>query len=375
MRFVIPCYWVKKGRIGGGEHMLYNLVRGLASQGNELTLKCSKETDLAEQFRATLVQNPNVKIVEGGIPGPRFLSEQWQCFDSHAEVDVTLFPNYFTPVVLPRHIGKVVTIIHDMHYRHFPQTFRSRKRLWLRAAHRVTLKRADRVVLISQEVYHDFIRTYGEQYSEKLTVIYNPVSWDRFGKSEESEHPLTGDPYLLCVAAHYPHKNLDTLIRAFAVLKERFADIKLVIVGQMAKQLAGDSDYPSIIGQLIEELSLAAHVLVTGYVSENELGQWYSHATAFAYPSLFEGFGMPPVEALGLGIPTVTTSRPPLPEVTLGRCLYVEQGRNIHEWVRVLEELFRHPDKYRVSTETQQLIRAKYCIETIARQYMALCAS
>jgi glycosyltransferase involved in cell wall biosynthesis len=375
MRIVIPCYWVKKGRIGGGEHLLYSLVRGLACEGNDLTLKCSSETDLAEEFRAALVEYPNVRIVEGGIAGPRFLSEQWQCFGSCAEADVTLFPNYFTPPVLTRRMGKVVTIICDMHYRHLPDTFRFRKRLWLRGAHYVTLRRADRIVVISHEVYRDFVRVYGAKYAQKLAVIYVPVSWERFGNLQETNHPFEGSPYLLCVAAHYPHKNLDTLVRAFATLKQQMSGIKLVMVGQLASRLAGDDHFRSTLGQLIKELGIAADVVVTGYVPENELGMWYRHASAFVYPSLFEGFGIPPVEALGLGLTTVTTSRPPLPEVTLGRCLYVDRPRNVDEWVSTLGEVVRNPEKYRVSEETQQLIRAKYSIRTIARQYVALCNS
>ena len=92
---------------------------------------------------------------------------------------------------------------------------------------------------------------------------------------------------------------------------------------------------------LIDELGLSDRVILTGYLDDAALGRWYRHAALFAFPSLFEGFGMPPVEALGFGLPVLTTDRTALPEVTLGLARLVSEPENPAAWASHLAEMLR----------------------------------
>jgi glycosyltransferase involved in cell wall biosynthesis len=374
LKMYIPSYFVKTGRVGGAEHMFYNLVYGLSASAADLLLAYGSDADLSGNFLTFLQGRSDIARLRKPFAGPRFLAEQGSCFLPPERRDATLFPNYFTPPLLPARLGKVVTVIHDLQYRHFPEYFPARKRAWLRCSHRLTMERADTVVCISEVVKEDLLAVYGERFRLKLRTIHNPVCWDRFGP-EGQEHPLHGRPYLLSVAAQYPHKNLPTLVRAFAQLAQRYADVQLVLVGQLFSQLAGEATRQSDIAELIASLGLQERVLVTGYVDDQRLGAWYRHASGFLFPSLFEGFGMPPVEALGLGVPTVTSRASSLPEVTLGKCAYVEKATDVDEWAAVLVDLLDRPDVYRVSAAVRASIREHYAPATIAGRYLDVCGN
>ena len=95
------------------------------------------------------------------------------------------------------------------------------------------------------------------------------------------------------MAAQYAHKNLRTLLRAFATVAARDRDVMLVLCGQPYGGLRGVKSGTDEIGSLVEALGLSGRVLLTGYDDDRALGDWYRHAALFAFPSLFEGFGMP----------------------------------------------------------------------------------
>ena len=168
-----------------------------------------------------------VDWINGWGTGNRFILE-WKAMRRAAgALDAMLFTNYFTPPARAAKHLRLVTVIHDLQYLHFPQNFTLQKRLWLRCAHELTLRRADRVVVISDFVRQDLLSHYGARWENKVQVIPNPISFERFdGETpHETARPWDKDVergrYILSVAAHYPHKNLATLIRAFAQLRRR----------------------------------------------------------------------------------------------------------------------------------------------------------
>ena len=180
--------------------------------------------------------------------------------------------------------------------------------------------------------------------------------------------PWSAFPYVLSVAAHYPHKNLETLVRAFAVLVQSRPEMKLVLVGQLAEYLVGTSRKLEVIG-LIDELNLRDAVIVTGYVDDLSLGQWYRHASLFVCPSLFEGFGMPPVEALGMGIPVLTTTCGSLREVTHDMAVYIEDPLDVGEFASKMATMLEAPERYRPSDSQQRWLRNLYSPERIGALY------
>lgn len=375
MKLLIFAHFVYAGRVGGAEQMLYNLVSGFCGNKESVLLACHDPMRLDKSFRSRMEKEDRCQIVVSGCSGPRFISEQYACLDSRFSGDAILFPNYFIPPYIPKRCGRVVAVIHDLQYRYFPQYFSARKRAWLRFAHRLTLQRADRVVVISNSVRDDIIRFYGDSAAKNVSVVHNPISWDRFhdDSSEGATPPvLNGQPYILAVAAQYPHKNLETIIRAFAMLAKRKDDIHLVLAGQLSDKLVGSSSSHIDIKGLISSLVLSDRVHVTGHVDDKSLGHLYRGASLFLFPSVFEGFGMPPVEAMGLGLPTLTTRSSSIPEVTLEKAHYVLDAYDVDEWAAKMEAMLNNPDKYRVSDETSAQLRSQYAPAVISAKYAAI---
>jgi len=347
--------------------MFYNLLRGLWLNGVEFDLVLSDADRLNDAFRSELTEVMKRRIVVCGGPGRRFIAEQKSCFNPDLSSEAFLFPNYFTPPLVSRRFGRVVTVIHDFLYRHYPQYAKPRKRLWLRFAHQLTFHRADAVVVLSESVRQDAIRFFGNRARRKLVVIPNPISWDRL--EDCGADRSDGRPYILTVTAHYPHKNLETLLSAFALVRSRLGDIDLVIAGQRRSKLLGTLAGGGDLEQHVDHLGLNGSVRFAGHVGDRELASLYRNAVLFAFPSLFEGFGMPPVEALGLGLPTLTTRCASLPEVTLNKAIYVDRPRDIEEWAERMLAMLEHRSDFEVSPQTVTAIRERYAPERIGRLY------
>jgi glycosyltransferase involved in cell wall biosynthesis len=275
--------------------MLYNLLRGLWLNDVAFDLVLSDKEKLDQAFRQELMEWKKPRIVTSGGTGPRFIAEQRMCFDSKLSGNATLFPNYFTPPLLPPRFGRVVTIIHDFQFRHFPQYTPRRKRLWLAAAHSGTFRRADVVVVLSDFVRRDAVRYHGDLARQKLVAIPNPIAWEHL---EAGRAAASGaKPYILTVASQYPHKNLETLLRAFSLVRSRGVDVGLVVAGQHRSKLVGQMVGGDDLEDLASDLGLGEQVRFTGHIGNLDLAGLYRNASIFAFPSLFEGFGMPPVEA------------------------------------------------------------------------------
>ncbi|HEY7731484.1 MAG TPA: glycosyltransferase family 1 protein [Gaiellaceae bacterium] len=361
----VDASFLAPGSVGGAEHMLKNLVRGLL--------------DTSADLRLAIVTREGPWLADDGgrvtwrclQPGRnRFLAGTTGLRDLRARS--ILCPNYFTPPGLSTRAGRVVTVIHDLQYRHFPQFFSRRKRLWLRAAHRHTLRRADRVVAISEFVAADIAGCYGERWRPKLTVIPDPVSWARFdANGAHGELPaatrriVDSRPFVLTVAANYPHKNLERLVQAMSIVRRtpRFRDVALVVAGQLARGLVG-----TLKGRA--ELPSSEWVVPTGYISDAALGALYRRATAFAFPSLFEGFGMPAVEALGFGLPVVASRTTAIPESTRGLACLLDDPTDTARMAATITEILEEPERWAPAAADVADLRRAYDPSTVARRYL-----
>jgi glycosyltransferase involved in cell wall biosynthesis len=369
----------RRDQLAGGFYSFFeNLSNGLAALNQRPALDDRFSLTVFHGSAGVIRRPPGVEMRRVPDRLGRFAANAWVGAVASRDFDAVLFPNYFTPpVVLAR---RTVSVIHDLQFRHMPQFFSGIKRQWLNACHHLTLRRCDAVVAISEVVRQDILNEYGATWENRVWTIHNPVSLDRFDGAAEQQF-TGGRPYIMCVAMDRPQKNLHTLIQAFRQIKDRFPDHLLVMAGQL-RRLRPDRHEKSLTiatempptEDLVRDLRLQDRVMVTGFVSDAELGALYRGASAFVLPSLFEGFGMPAVEALALGTPALVSDLPVLREVTLGGALYVSDPRSVRDLAGNIADVLDNVDGARPSPELMKNLRSHYAPQAIARQYYELLA-
>ncbi len=169
------------------------------------------------------------------------------------------------------------------------------------------IKRASHIIAVSQTTRKDMI-THLKIPDDRISVIYNGLDHSLF---KPYKVRLFNRPYILYVGSERPRKNLGRLFEAFAVIRKEFPELLLVKVG-----VAGRTrEYRQEIMRKLDSLRIDQAVIFVEYVSELDLAYYYSSAALLAYPSLYEGFGFPPLEAMACGCPVVTSDTSSLPEV------------------------------------------------------------
>ena len=234
--------------------------------------------------------------------------------------DITHFFNYIIP---PFVHGKKVVTVHDMVYKTFPDTVRGRTKYMLDTGLKRSMKRADLIVTDSEFSKKEIIK-YFPQYESKIRVVPCGVDHRRFRPCEAPERipevkkslEIEGD-YFLYVGTIEPRKNLERLITAYAsfVKKAGKDSPKLVLAG-------GKGWLDQGIYSRVEKLGMAEKIIFTKYVPSEDMNPLMCGALAFVFPSLYEGFGMPPLEAMACGVPVLSSGEASLPEVT-GDCAVI----------------------------------------------------
>jgi len=225
------------------------------------------------------------------------------------EPDVVHLPNQnFARFAFLRRNPFIVTV-HDVvrFYFHFDLEA-IRERMWLKLDI-MGAKRASHIIAVSQHTKNDLIK-YMEIPESKITVIYNGIDRSIF-KPYGVKLRLLDKPYVLYIGSERPRKNLGTLFEAFAKLKNEFPDLKLLKVGPVGRY----DKYRKDSVRKLTSLGITRDVAFVDYVSEYDLVSYYCSAALLAYPSLYEGFGLPPLEAMACGCPVVTSNTSSLPEV------------------------------------------------------------
>ncbi|MFY9588077.1 MAG: glycosyltransferase family 1 protein, partial [Actinomycetota bacterium] len=233
------------------------------------------------------------------------------------------------------------------------------------------LRVADVVVAPSEYVRRDILATYGSRWGRTVAAIPNPVSWRRFEGTEVGLKDLPGRRYVLSVSAQYAHKNLSTLLRAFAHLRGRTEGkgVTLVLAGQWSDRLIGIARRVDLREE-VRGLGIEGAVRMTGYVSDAEIGALYRGASAFVFPSLYEGFGLPAVEALGFGLPVLTTRRTAIPETTLGLATYLDDPLDPVTMADALASMLAAPERFRPGPADVARIRETYAPARVGRLYL-----
>jgi glycosyltransferase involved in cell wall biosynthesis len=310
VRIAIDAHSVGTG-LAGNETYAANLVEALAEvdQENAYTVYVTKPEARARfegrwpnvRARRTLPHTPLLRI-------PITLSAELR----RRPVDI-LHVQYTSPPLAP---CRVVATVHDLTFEHLPDTFKRRSWMQLRLTVRATVRRAAHVIAPSEYTRRDLIETY-KLDPARVTAIplaasqhFRPVEDISELERVRRRYGITRD-YILAVGSIQPRKNLSRLVRAYSGLRRergRSNLPQLVLVGKKA-WLYGETL------KAVEEEGVGDSVVLTGYVSEGDLPALYTGALCFAYPSYYEGFGLPPLEAMRCGTAVLTGNRTSLPEV------------------------------------------------------------
>lgn len=225
--------------------------------------------------------------------------------------DIDLF--HATDHLLPRFYNiKSVFTVNDLTFSLYPKTHRSWNRLFLQLMMPRFLRTANAIIAISDCTRRDVSRVYGLD-PEKIQVIYDGVH-PHFHPVQEGEKQAVcrkyslPEQYLLNVGTIEPRKNLNTLLEAYHLIRQRGINLPLVIAGKKGWRSEGFFKKRRLAG-------LEEQVQWAGFVSDNDLPAIYSGASAFIFPSLYEGFGLPVLEAMACGTPVICSNVSSLPEI------------------------------------------------------------
>jgi glycosyltransferase involved in cell wall biosynthesis len=291
------------GGVGGTEIYLRELLAALAriDSSNEYFVFANLETgaDLVPK-QSNFHWKP--QAVRARFRPARILWEQivLPLEAARYRLDVMLNPGFTAPIfsAVPS-----VTVFHDLQHRRHPEYFRWFDLPFWRFLLWASARRSHTIIAVSEATREDLVRYYPFA-AARVRVIPHGVD-EAFFKLDRAKD----ERYVLCVSTLHPHKNIERLIRAYSRRKRPY---KLVLAGM--RGFHADE---------IEKL-VTDDIRITGWIPRDDLMKLYAHATAFLYPSIFEGFGMPVLEAMAAGLPVACSDIPPLREVAGDAALFFD---------------------------------------------------
>ncbi len=301
MKIVISAWHLKNRNVGIGRYT-YHLIEHLArvDHANEYEILIPTES---HDFQPS----PNVRYRL--IRLPVFKRRVWEQFAprSVGNYDLLHFP-YDSCIGMKR--GKFVVTLHDAKPMLFPS--KPNRRNWKQLLKDMMapnpLQKIDHVITVSECSRQDLMEQMGIP-EDRITVIHQGVDLEKFSPSSVLPNKrFEFMPYVLCVAGTDPTKNVTSLIEAFSKLP-------LNIRSQHHLVLVGDVQKNKELQQCVQAHGIAERTVFTGVVSDSELAEYYQQASVFVFPSLYEGFGLPVLEAMACGCPVISSNTSSLPEV------------------------------------------------------------
>ena len=281
------------------------------------------------------------------------------------KVDVVVEPAHFGPFNLPKHI-KRVTVIHDMTVFLFPKFHVFLSQFLQRKFLPGILKRADLIITNSNNTTKDVLKFFPD-YKDKINSVL--LGRDQSLQPQIDEEILkkynVNQPFILNVGTLEPRKNIPMLIEAFSRFKQKSgASHKLVLIGKMGWKSHD-------IFKAKEASSFKKDIIWLGYVDKEELPVFYSMAEVFVYPSIYEGFGLPVLEAMMCGTPVITSKNSSLPEVGGSAVLYLDPYSS-SELSNQLNRLSADPELREKYSSLGVIQARKFDWDQTARAYLEL---
>ncbi len=251
-----------------------------------------------------------------------------------------------------------IVTIHDLAFLKFPETTRSAHRQRFVWFTRDAIRRATRIIAISESTKRDICQIFNAS-PDRIDVVYHGV--DHSVYRPEAMRSRRSVPYLLTVGTLQPRKNFGMLMRAFNRLCSRWPQrIELLIIGKRGWMWEG-------IEQQARTGPYADRIHLLGYVPDEQMPSMYAGAALFVMPSLYEGFGMPPLEAMACGVPVVAANESSLPEV-LGNAAMFLDPHDEGAWAEGIQRLLNNPQEAATLRRDGFVQAAKYSWERTARE-------
>lgn len=320
MKIAIDAADLDHNRIDGTRVYILNLLRHFG------------RLDTFSRFLIYHKKDFNPELAPPKFPNYEFISKNfpfywtqtgfaWEIFKDRP--DVLWMPMQALPVLRRKSLKTVITV-HDLAFKYFPQFFPKRDLRRLNFYCGYAIKNADKIIAVSNSTKKDILKFFPKIREEKIKVIYHgvspkpitqnlkPVAYNqepKFSRSARSgvARQIPNSKFILYVGAIQPRKNLTTLIEAFEYLKKDFADLKLVLAGEKAWLWEE-------VFKKAEDSAYKKDIIFTGTIDFETRNLLFEKASVFVFPSLYEGFGIPILEAMSAGVPVVAANNSSIPE-------------------------------------------------------------
>lgn len=379
-KIAIDLLWLRPGKVGGTESYIRNLLDGFQKLPEEFDFTLLVSLDNAETFKH-YEKDRRYHLLTANVKSENIAKRiLWQNLFQNRLLRRHGFRKCFEPVYCkPWRNGGVqyICVIHDLQALHYPEYHPFHEVAYSRLCWRMDVMNAAGIIAISNWVKSDIEQKY---HRKDIKVIYNPVS---VKKDETADFAIPARKYHIerkkffyTVSQMIPHKNLQTLIAMIEIIvtaRKKHAqgsakqDKNIRNDERKCYELPDKLIISGVNGSAAEELkkqikekNLQSAVILTGYISNEERNSLYQNCHTFLFPSVFEGFGMPPIEAMIYDTHVITTGCASIPEVTQKKAVYVEDPYDAQEWIdKLLEE---HPQ--------EAIDSSIYEPERISRKYL-----
>lgn len=357
----IDLLWLRPGKVGGTESYIRNLLDGFRELQDDFHFTLLVSRDNAGTFRKYETDS-RFQLLVANVDSAGILKRiLWQNLYQNRFLRKKGFHKCFEPVYCKPWLNggiDYICVIHDLQAYHYPKYHPFHEVVYSRLCWRMDAITASKIIAISNWVKEDVRKKYKRK---DIEVIYNPIlvkeeeviDFEELHKKLEIEQ----GQYFYTVSQMIPHKNLSTLIRMMERVTGLSEELpkKLIISG-----ISGNA--AAELKKSIEEKKLKDHIILTGFVSNAERNTLYKYCHTFLFPSVFEGFGMPPIEAMFFGARVVTTKCASIPEVTQQKAIYVNDACDIEEWI----------EKIKSGKSAGKVDFEVYAPENISRKYLRM---
>lgn len=310
-----------------------NLLPHLIKEGRDVRFKLFFSSRQYSLPVYDWLKEPNVKLYEFKYPNNILFALSRSLNKPFVDkiiggADVFFFPHFFISSLSPN--CKRVTTFHDLSYLHFPEHLTLKKKFWhnLQMNPRWQAKFSDKIIAVSESTKNDLINFYKIDPA-RIEIVYSGVNKTDFKISDSINVSQLADfkkqknlpeRFVLFLGKLEPRKNIVSVVRAFNNLKAnpKYKDVGLVIAG------AKGWKYGELMSEVQRSFDIANPIIFTGQLTDEERNLYYRAAEFFVYPSFFEGFGFPPLEAMSCGTPVIASRNSSIPEVLSDAAILVD---------------------------------------------------